>query len=152
MGSSIRKKDNQAVLDKILEGLRGNLFQDQAAAYAGIADHTFYNWVREGKADIEAERETKLSKFVQDIRKIESDKAREHIGVIELAGEQPNHWTARAWILERRHRKHFSKDAPEINELTDKVAKLTELVEKFINPQKDLDNGKVNSSSTKENS
>jgi hypothetical protein len=140
MGSSIKKKDDQEILDKILEGLRGNLFQDQAAAYAGVAEHTFYNWVREGKIDIDAGNETKLSKFVQAIRKIEADKAREHIGVIELAGEQSNLWTARAWILERRFRKHFSKDAPEINELTNRVEKLTELVEKFINPKKDASN------------
>lgn len=98
--------------------------------YAGhaarISEKCLYNWINRGQADIEAGRETEFSIFVQDLEQTLSKRLGKHLHRINKGVKA---WHSSAWMLERRWRKHFGQDAAVIEELTNRLAKLENLLE-----------------------
>ncbi len=108
---------------KIIEGIEKVMVMRQVANYAGIGHASIYNWLNDGKKDIEnglvsspkalfvyAVKEAQSKKIAELLEKIKSDKS----------------WMAHAWILERCFRKDFGKDAGVILDLVAKCDKLEE--------------------------
>ena len=68
-----------------------------AAGYAGITERTLYLWLAKGEKGEENYRQ-----FFQAVKKAESKGAIQNLTKIAQAAHD-GHWTASAWILERRH-------------------------------------------------
>jgi hypothetical protein len=57
--------------------------------------------IEEGRSDI-------YSEFFVALRKTKAERAKRLIKKIEAAGDEPKHWMANAWLLERADPKRFS--------------------------------------------
>lgn len=75
-------------VEKICEALRIGNARKASAAYAGICEKTFYNWLR---FDTE---------FQEAVRRAEAEAECRNVQVIQEASERS--WQAAAWWLERR--------------------------------------------------
>ena len=75
-----------------------------ACGHAGIAEQTYYNWIK--KAD-EAKTKTKYVKFKECVDKAK-DKALFNFEQV-IVSASTEHWQAAAWMLERRHPDMYGK-------------------------------------------
>lgn len=109
------------VQGRIVEALKHGNYQDAAAAYAGISEATFHNWMNRGReesrrlADGEkpTTRETPYLEFLEAVEKARSEAEVRNVMYIQRAA-QDGTWQAAAWFLERSHpRKWGRKDRHE---------------------------------------
>jgi hypothetical protein len=49
---------------RIVDAVRGGLFQEQAAVFVGISKSSFFNWKRQGELDQHENRETMYTRFL----------------------------------------------------------------------------------------
>ncbi len=100
-----------------------------AAEANGISPATLYNWINEGEADRDNGLDTPHSAFLEAIKRAERDKIKVNAATIH---NREDVWQAKGWLLERRHWKHFSNNAPlvELNKRLDE-----------LEAKKDKDNG-----------
>ncbi len=77
----------------------GNNF-DAAAAFSGISRRTFYNYIRQGRDDIAADRTTPHSELVERIEVAAGTAETRMVAIIATAATK--HWQAAAWWLERK--------------------------------------------------
>lgn len=82
---------------------------EYAAGANGIHESTLYIWKDQGQNDLKEGLDTIYSRFFEDIKKAERDRIASHIDNMR---EHVDHWTADAWMLERRWWKHYSKNLP----------------------------------------
>lgn len=116
MKESKKSKLTEAACAAIIRGVETGLTRTLCAKSAGIARETFYLWVNSGKKDISEGKNTKRAQLVLGIRKAEADKAEKLLNIIEQAAmSDVKHWTAAAWLLERRYKEEYSK-REEINQ------------------------------------
>lgn len=87
----------------LVEALRSGEYLENAAALAGIAKSTVYEWLRAGVRDPEGP----YGAFSDAIKRAQAEADRDDLGIIKRAGEQGN-WQACAWRLERRHPQLYS--------------------------------------------
>lgn len=97
--------DKPDVREKIIDALRWGNYRHDAAAYAGIDVTTFMRYLAQGRK----EKEGPYRQFLHAVEKAESEAKVRALQHIRKAGEEPRHWTAEAWFLERRHPKDFSR-------------------------------------------
>lgn len=83
--------------EKVLVFLRRGLYRSDAAKCAGITYETLRTWMREDPA------------FSSAVKKAESNSVDALAAKIEAAADDPKHWTAAAWLLERRNPKKYGK-------------------------------------------
>ena len=83
-------KYQPATAKKILRGIAEGLSRSAAAASAGIAESTFFEWQRE------------FPEFSQSIKKADAACQLKCLRSIACAARSPHHWQAAAWLLERR--------------------------------------------------
>lgn len=97
---------------RLLEALRHGDFIDDACAYAGISEDTFYRWAREGRelqkkidrAETLTEEEEGVRKLSEAIKEAELVGQHAALAVIQRAANSGT-WQAAAWFLERRNKK-----------------------------------------------
>lgn len=97
---------------RLLEALRHGDFIDDACAYSGISEDTFYRWQREGielqhrldKGETLNEEEEQIRKLSETIKEAELLGQHAALAVIQRAANAGT-WQAAAWFLERRNKK-----------------------------------------------
>lgn len=72
-----------------------------AAKLVGIEHTTFYRWMEQGEADIQADRQTEYTHLCTTIKAAEAAFQAYALQVIHDAA--PKQWQAAAWLLERRN-------------------------------------------------
>lgn len=122
---------------KLVECIEAGLYYDIACDAVGITKTTFWRWMNEGKANLNAEKKN----FYDAIKEAKANCAKNALDAINI--HRIKEWTAAAWLLERRFRKYYGKDAKDLRE----VARLIKLLSK--GEPKD---GEANDSKTEENS
>ena len=109
------------VQQRIVEALRAGNYQDSSAAYAGIHEATFHNWMSRGReeerriADGEKPnpKEEAFREFFAAVEKARSESEVRNVMYIQRAA-QDGTWQAAAWFLERSFpRKWGRKDRHE---------------------------------------
>lgn len=93
----------------IVADIADSIPYEYAAEANGISEKTLYLWLDQGRQDREAGVESDFAIFLQDIKKAERARIKEHKDNIAGGREM---WTCDAWMLERRWWKHYSKSAP----------------------------------------
>lgn len=104
----------------IIDAITHRIPYEYAAEANGIAEKTLYLWLETAKEHQDKGIESDYTVFLQDIKKAEMTRIREHADIISA---RPERWQADAWMLERRWHKHYGPNA-QINELNQRLAKL----------------------------
>lgn len=98
------------IQQKIVSALTAGNYQETAAAYAGVARATFYNWLARGQAErdsIAAGGKPNKSEaaYAEFLDAVESARAQAEIRSVALIQKAANDgtWQAAAWYLERSH-------------------------------------------------
>lgn len=95
---------------EICKYIKQGLSNRTAADCAGITESTFYSYIRQGEADLEKQKTTIFSQFLQSLKKAESAHKLGRLAVIRRAADEGN-WQAAAWELERRYRDDYGRNA-----------------------------------------
>jgi hypothetical protein len=124
----------------IVDAIAHRIPYEYAAMANGIAEKTLYTWLEVAKHHLEEGIESDYTQFLQDIKRAEMTRIREHSDMIAA---KPERWQADAWMLERRWHKHYGPSAP-LNELNHKLDRLNEgvLNEKVSHPKRNEEDGK----------
>lgn len=80
-----------------------------AAILSGISESVFYNWKKLGR---EHEEEGYSSIYVELLERLKESEVKfkaYHIDQIAKASKNPKHWTASAWLLERKYNDEFGR-------------------------------------------
>jgi transposase len=101
----------------IVDAIRAGNYMETAAAFAGVAKQTFYNWLRRGRRA----RSGRYREFVDAVKKALAEAEVRDLEVIRQAAtgtgpfEENPQWQAAAWRLERRNPKRWGrKDRHEV--------------------------------------
>ena len=89
---------------KIITAIKLGMRHEDAAAVAGIALSTFYDW----KAKGEKAKSGKMREFSEALKRAEAEGEQMLLARIQRAGQEQ--WQANAWILERRHRDKWGRN------------------------------------------
>lgn len=91
-----------ALQKRVAAAVRKGATREIAAASAGIAASTFFDWMARGEAC-----EARFSEFSEAVKKAEAECAMAALGQIQTASRKT--WTAAAWLLERRYRQGYAQ-------------------------------------------
>lgn len=109
------------IQERILGAIRSGAYNETAAAYAGIAESTFYAWLAKANADREAHPEsgTDFTEFQEAVEKAQSEAELEKLLIIRAAAKgtptsegvpgTAGTWQAAAWMLERQHPDRYGR-------------------------------------------
>jgi len=97
-------KFTDAVKRRIIEAITLGCTYKISAAYSGIAESTLFKWLALGR---EGEDEDYIE-FYRSVKEAEATSAVRNLAAIARAARE-GHWTASAWLLERRH--GYTKEA-----------------------------------------
>lgn len=105
--------------ERIIGAIRGNAPNEIAAAFAGISEQTFYNWINRANEDEKAGRATEFVEFLEAIEKAQAENEIENLLIIRSSAKgqptaegvpgTPGTWQAAAWLLERRHPERYGR-------------------------------------------
>lgn len=116
-------------LAAILADIKDRIPYELAAESNGIRERTLYRWINQGWDELEADLETPLASFCQDLKKVEKERIKEHYKKLENNAER---WQSDAWILERRWHKYFSPNV-QIKEMDERLKNIEQnLVQKEL--------------------
>jgi len=115
-------KFNSEICAAIVADIADELPYEYAAEANGIAEKTLYNWINQAKQDQAEGIESDYVKFLQDIKKAEAKRIKNHKQNIN---DHVDKWQCDAWMLERRWWKHYGPNAATI-ELNKKLEMLME--------------------------
>ena len=88
----------------------------------GIAEQTFYRWLRED--------DTKLKRSLNEgLKRAESGYKETLLQKVEAAADKPQHWTAAAWLLERKYPDEYGKAERSRDDRGDETPHITLRVE-----------------------
>lgn len=100
----------------------------------GIAEQTFYRWLRED--------DTKLKRSLNEgLKRAEAGYKETLLQKIESASDKPQHWTAAAWILERKYPDEFGKAERKSDDRQDDVPRISLGVEVKVSGEGGDDGG-----------
>lgn len=102
-------KFEQGRVDAILEAISRHVPYRMAAEANGVGERTFYYWLKQGIEDIENGVDSDFSRFLQSLRKIESNRITEYTENILKTSK--GHKGCQ-WVLEHVFWKYFSSSAP----------------------------------------
>lgn len=85
---------------RIVDAIRAGNYLDTAAAYAGINRGTLHDWLKKGRGK---NARKPFSAFVEAVDEAMAVAEVRFVAHIATAAQDPKHWTASAWMLERRH-------------------------------------------------
>ena len=92
-----------AIQERIVQAITAGNDNVVAAAYAGIADTTYYRWMAEG---LEA-KTGQLKEFRDSVLKAQADAEVRNVAIVEQAATRT--WQAAAWWLERKHNARWGR-------------------------------------------
>lgn len=101
----------------ICDALRGGNTRKASAAYAGVEEACFREWVRKGNKGVEP-----YAAFTDALRKAEADAVVRNVAIVQKAASTS--WQASAWWLERKFPADWSRDQTIIRRLEKQVAEL----------------------------
>lgn len=104
----------------IVDAISHRIPYEYAALANGIAEKTLYLWLELAKKHLGEGIDSDYTVFLQDIKKAEMQRIREHSDIISA---RPERWQADAWMLERRWHKHYGPNA-QLNELNHRLSKI----------------------------
>lgn len=81
--------------ERVIEATRKGLTRAICARLAGVAPSTLYKALRED------------AEFSQRVKTAQADGEQALIDTIRAASAEPKHWTAAAWLLERRYPERY---------------------------------------------
>lgn len=96
-------KLNDELIKEIAGYVRDGSFYKDACILSGITEHTFYEWKRRGLEDLNNEKVSVYSKFLQSLKAAEAQAKAEAIKYIQRSED----WKAKAWYLERKYNDEF---------------------------------------------
>lgn len=102
------KKLDAALIEKAHKLVSEGHYAIVVCAYLGIAETSFYNWMRKAKEDIEAGKNSIYVQFLQSIKEAEAKAEMRHLQTIAKAATEGN-WQASAWFLKTKHRDRWSE-------------------------------------------
>ena len=118
--------DDPTKRTRVIDGVRRGLTQELACQCAGISYETLNTWRKIGQADKLAGKLSKYAVFSDEINEAEAEHADTLLARVSEASKDPKYWQAGMAILERRHRKHYGKDAGDIQEMKELLARFVE--------------------------
>ena len=95
------------VQDLICQAIRAGNYARVAAAYAGITEATYYNWLKRG----ETAKSGLYFDFFEAVKKAEADAQTRNVAIIQQAAKKT--WQAAAWWLERKFPNDWGKQVQE---------------------------------------
>jgi hypothetical protein len=112
----------------VCEELKNGLGLQDAVAVVGLAKSTFYDY------------RDKHPEIIDLLKEAEVHFKKRHIKNIQNASEDPKHWQASAWLLERKFKDEFSKMEKVETKTVDDLGTLTdeELQDEIKNIEKQL--------------
>jgi hypothetical protein len=109
MGRPTKLDDERAKI--IVAAIHRGAPLESAAAQSGISRRTLYGWLRRGCRALEAaettgdpipEDERPFVEFYVEVMAAQAEWETGRLDKIDAAAANPQHWTAAAWLLERR--------------------------------------------------
>jgi hypothetical protein len=82
--------------EKILQAIRAGNYRSAASKFAGVDWGCMRNWIRKGNKG-----EEPYAAFVAAVKEAEGQAEASLVASIKKASQE--HWTAAAWLLERKH-------------------------------------------------
>lgn len=92
------------VREAILTAVRAGNYLEVAVRYAGVAESTFWEWVRRGR-----DGDARYAPFVAELDKAQAQSEVRDLALVGKAAEDPDRWTAAAWRLERRYPDRYGR-------------------------------------------
>jgi hypothetical protein len=86
------------VIERICEALRAGNFIEPSCEYAGVSHESYFKWMRRANDD---DASPLHLQFKESVTRARSTAEIRNVAMIQRAAQQPNHWTAAAWWLER---------------------------------------------------
>lgn len=102
------KKLDAALIEKAHKLVSEGHYAIVVCAYLGIAETSFYSWMRKAKIDLEAGKNSIYVQFLQSIKEAEAKAEMRHLQTIAKAATEGN-WQASAWFLKTKHRDRWSE-------------------------------------------
>jgi hypothetical protein len=99
---------------RITDAIQGGVDKKVAAAMAGIAESTFYDWLDQGR---KPDALPEFSEFSESIERAEAEAEVVKVGRISIAANNGN-WKAASWWLERKHPERWSETKKLQTEIT----------------------------------
>lgn len=116
--------------ERIVGAIRSGAYNETAAAFAGIAESTFYAWLANAQKDREAnpEQGTDFTEFQEAVEKAQAEAELDKLLIIGKAARgqptaegvpgTPGSWQAAAWMLERKHPDRYGRRIVQIPDPT----------------------------------
>jgi len=92
------------IAKEIVEAIGIGVPRDMAAKSVGVQPSTLYQWLAKGREGIEEYKE-----FAEAVEKADSLVVKRALVRITQAATKEQHWTAAAWLLERKHPAEFGQ-------------------------------------------
>lgn len=80
-----------------------------AARLAGVHPSTVSEWMNRGLGLDDREQTDEMVEFVRLVETARAQFVQDRLDAIKAAGEDPKHWTANAWLLERMFPEEFAR-------------------------------------------
>ncbi len=97
---------------ELVECIEAGMYYQLAWDAVGIGKTTFYEWLKKGKLE---NAQPIYKNFREAIKKAKSSCAKKALHLINQ--HSLKEWTAAAWLLERRYRQFYGKDAKELRQV-----------------------------------
>ena len=101
IGGKLKPKLTRELAEEAIRLVKGGASNADVISYLGVAEGTFYAWLREPKN----EAQTALA---QGLKKAETERKLWHLQRIHRAAEEGD-WKASAWYLERRYPNEYAR-------------------------------------------
>lgn len=109
------------MVDRAVALKKDGLCNDDIIKALGVHKSTFYRWLKDGE---EARAGSVKRALCDQLKKAEVDYKKNLLVTIRNASMRPQHWTAAAWLLERKYPLEFGK-ADRRDEQKDEPVQLT---------------------------
>lgn len=96
-----KSKLNRELIKKIYSLISKGNYDIVVFEALNIGSSTYYEWIAEGTADLEAGKTNLKTELVETVQKARAVAEIRAVDLIQKAGEK--HWQANAWFLERKY-------------------------------------------------
>lgn len=118
----MKPKLTKKLAEEAIKLVKGGASNQDVIDYLGVAESTFYAWIREPRNDAQ-------TALAQGLKKAETERKLWHLQRIHKAAEEGD-WKASAWYLERRYPNEYARTQRITGEVvtTQKSDALTEAI------------------------
>ena len=106
----MKPKLTPEIADEAIKLIKGGASNADVIAYIGVAETTFYKWLREPANEAQKQ-------LAQGLKKAETERKLWHLQHIHKAAEEGD-WKASAWYLERRYPNEYARTQRISGEIT----------------------------------